>query len=170
MNAANLLTIARIAATPFVILWILNGSHFRALALLALAALTDFLDGAVARKFSLSTRLGAYLDPIADKLLLSGVFVALGVAHLAPWWLIILIFGRDLYILLGVGIILALTSFRKFPPSVWGKVSTFVQIVTALICLVQKPVSPALFWPCGIFTLGSGIHYTVRSIITLRTH
>ncbi len=170
MNAANLLTTARIVATPFVIQAILHGFYTRALLLLAVAALTDFLDGAVARRFSLSSRAGAYLDPIADKLLLSGVFVALGAARLAPWWLIFLIFGRDLYILLGAGIILALTKVRGFPPSVWGKISTFVQIATALVCLVERPVFPPLLWPCAAFTVWSGIHYTVRSIITLRAH
>jgi cardiolipin synthase len=170
VNAANLLTIARIVATPFVVVAILNGYQYRALVLLALAAFTDFLDGEVARRFSLSSPFGAYLDPIADKILLSGVFLALGAAHIAPWWLILLIFGRDLYILLGAAIFLSLTTVRKFPPSVWGKVSTFVQIVTALVCLVQNPVFPPLLWPCAAFTLWSGIHYTVRSILTLRTH
>jgi len=170
VNAANLLTIARIVATPFVVLAIVNGVQFRALSLLAAAAFTDFLDGEVARRFSLATPVGAYLDPIADKILLSGVFLALGAAHLAPWWLILLIFGRDLYILLGVGIIMAATTVRKFPPSVWGKVSTFVQIMTAFVCLVQTPVFPPLLWPCAIFTVWSGIHYTVRSIIVLRAH
>ena len=170
MNAANLLTIARIVATPFVVLAIVNGLRFQALVLLAVAAFTDFLDGEVARRYSLATPTGAYLDPIADKLLLGGVFLALGAAHMAPWWLILLIFGRDLYILLGVGIIMAATKVRKFPPSVWGKVSTFVQIVTALVCLAQQPVFPPLLWPCAAFTLWSGIHYTVRSIIVLRAH
>ncbi len=170
MNAANLLTASRIAATPFVILSILNGSQHLALLLLAAAAFTDFLDGLVARSYSLETRFGAYLDPVADKLLLSGVFLAFGVARIVPWWLVILIFARDIYILLGVGIILLLTRIRKFPPSVWGKISTFVQIATALICLVQKPVFPALLWPCAAFTLWSGIHYTLRSIETVRMH
>ena len=170
MNSANLLTAARIAMTPFVIWSILNGSQRVALLLLAVAALTDFLDGAVARYYSLETRVGAYLDPIADKVLLSGVFLAFGVASVVPWWLVILIFARDIYILLGVGIILALTRIRKFPPSMWGKISTFVQLVTALICLVKHPVFPALLWPCAAFTLWSGIHYTVRSIESMRAH
>ena len=170
MNLANLLTLLRMAATPFVIRAILDGRHLLALVLFAAAASTDYLDGVAARRLSLATRMGAYLDPIADKCLLSGVFLALGLAGLVPWWLVALIFGRDLYILAGVAVLFALTSVRKFPPSVWGKASTFVQIVTAVICLAQKPVFPALLWPCAAFTLWSGIHYTVRSIQSARTH
>ena len=77
LNAANLLTILRLALVPFVIVAILDGHHFLALALFTGAGITDILDGAVARRFHLATTAGAWLDPLADKCLLSGAFLAL---------------------------------------------------------------------------------------------
>jgi len=102
INAANLLTILRLVLVPFVVSAILDGRHFLALALFAGAAVTDLLDGAVARRFRLATPVGAWLDPVVDKCLLSGVFLALACAGTVPWWLVFLIFGRDLYILAGL--------------------------------------------------------------------
>jgi cardiolipin synthase (CMP-forming) len=172
VNVANLLTALRLVLVPFVILAILDGNHMRALALFAGAALTDALDGIAARELGLSSRLGAYLDPIADKCLLSGVFLALAVAHLAPRWLVVLVFGRDLYILAAVAFLLWLTPVRRFPPSFWGKVSTFVQVLTVTVWLsrnalplpVLELLSDAIQWPCAAFTAWSGIHYTWRGL------
>ena len=168
MNAANLLTLLRLVLVPFVILAILHAHHTLALALFAAAAFTDLLDGAVARRFHLATPAGAWLDPVADKCLLSGVFLALAAAGTVPWWLVILIFGRDLYILAGVGVVMSLTPIRQFPPSVWGKVSTFVQIVTAVASMAGK--SSTMIWPCAAFTIWSGIHYTWRTLRRVLPH
>ena len=162
LNAANLLTILRLVLVPFVIFAILDGHHTLALALFAGAAATDVLDGAVARRFRLATPVGAWLDPVADKCLLSGVFLALATAAMVPWWLVLLIFGRDFYILAGAAIVMRLTPLRRFPPSIWGKLSTFVQIVTAVACLAGN--SSAMVWPCAAFTIWSGIHYTWRTL------
>lgn len=178
MNLANLLTTARIAITPFVILAILNGSFHLALVLLAVAAITDFFDGAVARRFSLRTRLGAYLDPIADKLLLSGVFLALGATRIVPWWLVILIFARDLFLLLSSVIALAFTKFRDFRPSVWGKASTFVQILCVTAWMAQnvpifsafRALAQALIWPTAAITFWSGLHYAWRGWRSIWVH
>ena len=165
INAANLLTILRLILVPFVIFAILDGHHTLALALFAGAAFTDVLDGAVARRFRLATPVGAWLDPVADKCLLSGVFLALACAGTVPWWLVFLIFGRDLYILAGAAIVMSLTPVRKFPPSIWGKVSTFVQIVTAVVLMAGSVgQARAMLWPCAAFTLWSGIHYTWRTL------
>src|SRR4051795_5272547 len=129
LNLPNFFTLLRVVLTPFVIQAIISGRHMVALELFAIAAFTDILDGAAARRLQLTTRTGAYFDPIADKLLLSGVFLALAAARIVPWWLVAIIFGRDLLILSGVGAVLLFTSVRGFPPSVWGKASTFVQIL-----------------------------------------
>src|ERR1039458_10395044 len=131
VNAANLLTLLRIVLVPFVILAILDGRHTLALALFAGAALTDILDGVVARRFRLTTPAGAWLDPVADKCLLSGAFLALACAGAVPWWLLGIIFGRDFYILAGAATVMLLTPVRQFPPSIWGKMSTLVQAVAA---------------------------------------
>jgi cardiolipin synthase len=170
INVPNGFTALRLALVPFVIQAILEGWHVLALALFAAAAATDVVDGAAARRFGAATQAGAYLDPIADKCLLSGVFLALAAAGTAPWWLVAVIFGRDLYILLGAAVALCLTSARKFPPSVWGKISTFVQVVTAVSWMARDVLrtglterfSSAMPWPCAAFTVWSGVHYTWR--------
>jgi len=165
LNAANLLTLLRLILVPFVILAILTGRHTLALALFAAAAFTDVLDGAVARRFRLATPLGAWLDPIADKCLLSGVFLALAGAGAVPWWLVFLVFGRDFYILAGAATVMLLTPVRKFPPSIWGKAATFVQIVTVVACMSGNVgAARSTLWPCAAFTIWSGIHYTWRTI------
>src|SRR5712664_1604183 len=92
----NLLTIARLLLAPFIFAAIVNGRH--ALALFACASLTDGLDGLLARRFGQITPVGAYLDPIADKVLLSGVYLSLALAGSVPWWLVMVIFGRDLFL------------------------------------------------------------------------
>ncbi len=178
LNVANLFTLLRLLLVPFVIQAILAGRHAMAVALFAVAAFTDILDGAAARRLGTATQAGAYLDPIADKCLLSGVFLALAGAGMVPWWLVAVIFGRDVYILLAVGVLLLLTPVRGFPPSVWGKASTFVQILTAVAWLsrnvlefrVLDALSWAMLWPCAAFTVWSAIHYTWRGLQVARAH
>ncbi|HLK62679.1 MAG TPA: CDP-alcohol phosphatidyltransferase family protein [Bryobacteraceae bacterium] len=177
-NLPNLLTLSRLLLVPFVIQSILAGHHFRALALFAAAAVTDVMDGAAARRWGNTTPVGAYLDPIADKCLLSGVFLALAFARIIPWWVVAVVLGRDLYILLAVGGFLLLSPVRKFPPSVWGKISTFVQILTVVIWMardvLEVPVmgllSSVILWPCLAFTVWSGLHYTWRGVQLARAH
>lgn len=178
VNIANLFTFLRLALVPFVVRAILQGNHLQALVLCVIAAFTDILDGAFARGFSLASQTGAYLDPIADKCLLSGVFLALGSSGIVPWWFVAVVFGRDVYILVGVVAFIALTKVRKFPPSIWGKACTFVQISTAVVWMTRNilnlPVldalSSAMLWVCAAFTIWSGLDYTLRGIQMLRTH
>lgn len=178
LNIPNSFTLLRLVLVPFVIQAVLQGRHFAALALFAAAAFTDLLDGAAARHFAAATQAGAYLDPIADKCLLSGVFLALAGASILPWWFVAIIFGRDLYILIAVGVIMLFTPVRRFPPSVWGKLSTFVQIVTAVTWMTRNVLSigvldifaTAMLWPCVGFTIWSGVHYTWRGIQVARAH
>ncbi|HJT87639.1 MAG TPA: CDP-alcohol phosphatidyltransferase family protein [Bryobacteraceae bacterium] len=174
----NFFTALRILLVPFVIRAILAGNDRLALEMFAFAAVTDILDGATARHFGLASPTGAYFDPIADKLLLSGAFVALAAAGRIPWWLVGIVFGRDLYILVGAGLLLWQTTARKFPPSVWGKLSTFAQVVTAVVWMARNllvfpawdAVSFGTLWVCAGFTILSGIHYTWRGIEVARAH
>lgn len=178
VNVPNLLTLVRLLLAPVVIAEILLGHHWTALAVFAAAAATDGLDGAAARHFRSTTQTGAYLDPIADKCLLSGVFLALAVAGIVPWWLVALIFGRDLYILLGAATVLFRTSVRRFPPSLWGKASTFVQILTAVSWMARDALqlqtldafARVMLWPCAALTVLSGMHYTWRGLRMARAH
>ena len=174
----NLLTIARLLLAPFACRAILNGRHTAALVLFACAALTDGLDGMLARHYGQTTSAGALLDPIADKLLLSGVYVSLAIAGSVPWWLVIVVLGRDVFLLASSGIVLLFTDLRRFQPSVWGKISTLVQIVCAVAWMLQnygispqfRGVAPALVWPTAAVTLWSGLHYIWRTIRSLRAH
>jgi cardiolipin synthase (CMP-forming) len=178
VNVPNLFTLLRLLLAPVIIQAILDGKHMAALAIFAGAAATDIIDGAVARHFHMSTQTGAYLDPIADKCLLSGVYLALAAAGIVPWWLVGIIFGRDIYIVLGVATVMLFTSLRRFPPSVWGKAATFAQIVTAVAWMARNANQvPALdefarflLWPCAALTIVSGMHYTWRGLRTARAH
>jgi cardiolipin synthase len=177
-NLANFFTLLRLVLVPYIIAAILDGRHGRALELFFAAAVTDVIDGALARSYGLATQVGAYLDPIADKCLLSGIFLALGATASIPWWLVAIVLGRDIYILVAVLAVMALTKVRKFPPSIWGKISTFVQIATAVTVMVGNiwpgPVlhgtSSAMLWICVVSTIWSGLHYTVSGARLLRAH
>jgi cardiolipin synthase len=177
-NAPNLITALRLLLVPFILVAIVHGDHVRALILFACAALTDALDGLAARGLRSTTQLGAYFDPIADKCLLSGVFLALAISGLAPRWLVVVIFGRDLYLLCATAFLMWVTPLRKFSPTVWGKISTLLQIVTATLWMARdaaplpllNTLSAAMVWPCAGFTIWSGIHYTWRGRHLARAH
>ncbi|HUJ20140.1 MAG TPA: CDP-alcohol phosphatidyltransferase family protein [Bryobacteraceae bacterium] len=174
----NLLTIARLGLAPLIFWAITSGRHPLALILFACAALTDGLDGMLARRFGQTTALGAYLDPIADKILLSGVYLSLALAGSVPWWLVIVIFGRDVFLLASSGVALLFTEFRQFRPSIWGKTSTFIQIVCATAWMAQNATnSPllhaaaqAIVWPAAAATVWSGLHYGWRGLRFVRAH
>src|SRR6185295_10568242 len=127
VNIANLFTLGRLLATPFAVRDILSGNPGRALAISLVAGLTDAIDGALARRFGTVTSAGAYFDPIVDKLFLSAVYISLAMTASVPWWLVIEIFARDLLILASSGTLLVLNRMRRFPPSMLGKLSTFLQ-------------------------------------------
>jgi cardiolipin synthase (CMP-forming) len=177
-NLPNLFTFLRLVLVPFIIQAILAGRHELALGLFAIAAATDVLDGAAARHLRLTTRMGAYFDPIADKFLLSGVFLALAAARIVPWWLVTIVIGRDLYILLGALTMRVTIGVKAFPPSIWGKASTLLQIVTVVFWIARDafpgPVfnaaASAAIWPCVAATVFSGLHYTWRGWQFSREH
>lgn len=166
VNAANIFTLLRLVAIPFIVQAILERRFHAALVILFFAALTDAVDGALARRFGMATGAGAYFDPIADKVLLSAVYVALAAAGLAPIWLVVLIFARDVVILASAAIALRWTVLRRFPPSIWGKVSTVFQIVYALSLLLE--ILDWLIWPVAALTALSGLHYVWRGVRDLR--
>ena len=171
-NLPNLFTLARLVLAPFIASDILHGHYGRAIILLFAAGFTDVIDGFLARRFEISTRVGAYFDPIADKILLSVIYVALGLAGAMPWWMVAVVFGRDLLILAMAGYGLLFTSLRKFPPSVWGKISTFFQIAAALVVMgaragIPAPVTLALSLML-VATVVSGLHYIWRGIVMLQ--
>lgn len=160
LNIPNGLCVFRLALTPFIVLRILAIDFRGALWLLAIAGVTDALDGFLARKFNWTTRVGLVLDPIADKVLLGSTYLALGAADALPWWLVILVFGRDLLLLAGTALLMLITDRRNFPPSIWGKLSTALQILTGIWALITW-VPDLLLGLTGFATAWSGIHYIV---------
>jgi cardiolipin synthase (CMP-forming) len=139
--APNLLTLMRLFIIPFLVIEILDGHYVLAFALFMLAGISDALDGLLARWLSQKTTLGQYLDPIADKLLLSTLFVVLTHVGLMPRYVTVLVFSRDLGILLISTLLFATGTLRDFRPSLFGKLNTLVQIVALVAVLCQKVFS-----------------------------
>jgi len=176
-HVPNLLTGLRLLLVPLIWKMLWDREYERALALGFVASVSDALDGWLARKFSATTKLGAYLDPLADKLMLSGAYLIFGLDRVIPAWLMWIVLGRDALILLMAGSAYLFTSIRDFPPSRWGKLSTLIQILTGLVILVNRAI---LFdvstyrlerwatWLCGAVTLFSGAHYLWLAIHKLR--
>jgi cardiolipin synthase len=154
---------------PFIAMTIVDRRYGLALGLLLLAGLTDGLDGLLARKMDQRTVLGQYLDPIADKLLLSTLFLVLASIHQVPWRLTILVFSRDFGILLVSLLLYITTPLRDYSPSFLGKANTAAQIITVLLVFVDEITRPEWvtylkvvgFWTVAVLTLLSGLHYIV---------
>jgi len=171
-NLPNLFTLARLVLAPFVAAGILHDRYARAIVLLFVAGFTDVIDGFLARRLQVSTPAGAYFDPIADKVLLSVIYISLGLAGAMPWWMVAVVFGRDVLILAMAAYGLLFTTVRKFPPSVWGKISTFLQIGAALVVMgahagIAAPVTLVLCLMV-LGTIVSGLHYVWTGIVLLR--
>jgi len=136
--APNLLTLMRLFIIPFLLIEILDGHYGVSFALFMLAGVSDALDGLLARWLSQKTTLGQYLDPIADKLLLSSLFVVLTHVGLIPLYVTVLVFSRDVGILLIATLLFVTGTLRDFRPSVFGKLNTFVQIIALIVVICQK--------------------------------
>jgi cardiolipin synthase (CMP-forming) len=164
----NLISIFRLCLVPFVLRAIWNREYEWALAGCFAAGLSDALDGLVARRFHAQTRTGALLDPLADKLLLSGVYLMLGYDRVMPWWLTGVVIGRDFIMLLFFIYVFLFTKLRDFPPTIWGKLCTVFQIFTALAFLLsgimyfgphELLIKNVLAGVTVALTAGSAIHY-----------
>ncbi len=169
LTVPNQLTFLRLGFLPFFIILIKYDRYDWALGVLVAAGVSDGLDGLLARQLNQKSALGAYLDPIADKLLLSSSFFVLALKGRIYWWLTILVLGRDILILTTAAVILLAFGYRPFPPSIYGKTTTAVQIL-----LVFAVVSTAVFhqawldqlrrllvYVVAASTVFSGFHYSV---------
>ena len=136
--APNLLTLMRLFIIPFLVTEILDGHYRIAFALFILAGISDALDGLLARWLSQKTTLGQYLDPIADKLLLSTLFVVLTHMGMIPRYVTVLVFSRDVGILLISTLLFVTGALRDFRPSLFGKLNTLMQIAALIAVLCQK--------------------------------
>ena len=136
--APNLLTLMRLFIIPFLVIAILDGHDRTAFGLFLLAGVSDALDGLLARMLKQKTTLGQYLDPIADKLLLSTLFVVLTHVGLIPLYVTVLVFSRDAGILLISTLLYITNTLRDFRPSLFGKLNTLAQIITLVVVMCQK--------------------------------
>ena len=169
MGLANWLTVLRILLIPVFITLLVYKQRGPALAVFLAAALTDLLDGYVARHRGSQSRLGAFLDPMADKLLLMSSFVTLTWLKVLPFWIAAVVISRDLILVIGA-LAIHMAGGRITPrPTRAGKLATFFQVVTVFFGVV----TPFYGWPAGlkgvmwlaaIFTIGSGLQYIVQGM------
>ena len=166
-TAPNLLTLMRICLAPFLVAAILEAHYAVSFGLFAAAGLTDALDGTLARLLKQRSMLGQYLDPVADKVLLSTMFLVLTHQGLIPVTVTVLVFGRDAGILLVAAILYAAVGRREFSPSIFGKANTIAQVgAVGAVLLHQLTAAP---WIAGVrmlaldataaLTVVSGLHY-----------
>jgi cardiolipin synthase len=151
----NLLTALRLFAAPFTAVLILRGSYGLAVAVFAFAGISDALDGYLARRLSPGSRFGAYLDPAADKLLMLASFVTLTMTSAIPFWLTVLIVGRDLAIVTGVALARLLSLPLSITPLGIGKASTVIQVAfvgLVLLLLTFSLAEPRLVLAAAITT------------------
>jgi cardiolipin synthase (CMP-forming) len=176
--APNQLTLARLIFVPFIIINVVYQHWTWALLLLVAAGISDGLDGYLARTLNQQTRLGQFLDPIADKLLLSSLFLVLSIVGRIPWRYTILVFSRDLSIMLTSAVLYIAVGIRDFRPSVFGKINTAAQVATVFfVLLYQVNSAPWIYvarraglYATFAFTLFSGLHYIYLTGQRLRAH
>ena len=169
----NQITLLRLGFLPLFLILIVYEHYRWALLILVIAGLSDGIDGMLARKLNQKSSIGAYLDPIADKLLLSSSFVILAMEKKIGWWLTIMVLSRDILLLVVAAVIILISGYRPFPPSQLGKATTFFQIVLVFaVVLAAAYPNPSigdakniLTYLVAILTTISGFHY---SFVTAR--
>ncbi len=173
LTAANAVTFLRVALTPVVVSAVIRGRHREAAAWFVLAAATDFLDGLLARSRRAVSSVGQYFDPLADKFLLSGVFIALAIEGSAPLWFLVLVLGRDIAIVLASLIAMRVSTYSDYTPTITGKISTALQILAAVTLLATNAegsgayaaARTATVFAAALGTAFSAIHYTWRGVM-----
>jgi cardiolipin synthase len=138
--------VLRLLATPVILNRIWERDLDWALVLFFLTGMTDTIDGTLARNYGWTSKFGAFVDPIADKMLLMSVFLTLGMRDFVPVWVVAVVLGRDFLILLAAVVLKATGRLGEFPPSVFGKISTLVQLLTAGAVLLRWPAEREGFY------------------------
>ena len=175
-SAPNLLTLLRLIFVPLVVVEIQQQSYAWALAIFVAAGITDGLDGLLARALKQKTTIGQYLDPIADKLLLSTMFLMLSIAHIIRWPFTIMVFSRDIIILIVCTLLYATGTMKVFRPSLFGKANTAMQILSVFVALFHeinhlewtRLAKRWSLWSTVALTTISGVHYVLRLAVDLR--
>jgi cardiolipin synthase (CMP-forming) len=176
LTVPNQLTFLRLAFLPFFIMAIHYDRYMLALGILLAAGISDGLDGLLARGLNQRTPLGAYLDPIADKLLMSSSYLILALHGKIKWWLVILVMGRDVLLLVAAAVVLITAGYRPFPPSLYGKATTFFEILLIVLVLLLAVWPKHALWIArqlctylvAAFVILSGFHYSI--VVSRRLH
>ena len=174
INIPNAITVLRILITPIFVILLLRDLNGLALLVFVLAGVSDGLDGLIARMFNQRSDLGAVLDPIADKLLLSAAYISLGVLRDIPGWLVVVVISRDVLIVTGIAVLNFCRIEFDIRPTLLSKWTTVAQVVTIGVALLhfQVPVAGflrAMCWTTVVMTILSGLHYTYIGLIRLQT-
>ena len=172
----NQITFLRLGFLPLFLILVLYEEYHWALVVLVFTAATDTIDGLLARRLHQKSALGAYLDPIADKLLLSSSFVVLALGKKIGWWLTIMVLSRDVLLLVVAAVILIIQGYRPFPPTRLGKATTFFEIALVFF-VVYAAAYPSvramalihyLAITVAVLVSVSGFHYAI--IVARRLH
>jgi cardiolipin synthase (CMP-forming) len=177
-TAPNQLTLLRMIFVPFIVIHLVEGRYLWALVVFVIAGFSDGLDGLLARILHQQTLLGQYLDPIADKLLLSTMFLVLSILHKIPWKYTVVVFSRDISILAASAVLFAIAGLRNFRPSIFGKANTVSQIAAVFFVLLGEIQRTRWIWIARvvslratfIFTILSALHYVILVQQRLREH
>lgn len=169
LSFPNQLTLLRMMFLPFIVINLVAQHYHGALILFVLAGLSDGLDGLLARLLKQQTVLGQYLDPIADKLLLSTMFLVLSILHKIAWKYTVLVFSRDISILAASAVLYAIAGLRDFRPSIFGKANTFAQVAAVFFVMFYQlapqrwvDITRLTFLHATLaFTIVSGLHYVL---------
>ena len=178
LTAPNQLTLLRMIFVPFIVIHLVDGHYLWALIIFVVAGFSDGLDGLLARTLHQQTLLGQYLDPIADKLLLSTVFLVLSILHKIPWKYTVVVFSRDISILAASAVLFAIAGLRNFKPSIFGKANTVSQIAAVFFVLMLQVHTVKWVWIARtiflratfLFTIISALHYVILVQRRLREH
>ncbi|MFQ5900539.1 MAG: CDP-diacylglycerol--glycerol-3-phosphate 3-phosphatidyltransferase [Thermodesulfobacteriota bacterium] len=168
MNIPNSLTILRILFVPLLIILVIDNHSETALIVFIAAAITDGLDGFIARMYDQKTVLGSYLDPAADKLLLVSCYIALTIKGYLPSWLAVIVVSRDIILITGFMVIFLLNDRKsvEISPTFISKITTFFQIVVILgVLLTMNNILHSiyiLYWITALLTIISGLDYIYK--------
>ena len=165
MTIPNFITMVRIILAPVFVIYLINEQFTSALIVFVICTVSDGMDGMVARLFNQKSKLGSYLDPLADKLLLVAAFLVLAAMGHLPVWLTVTVIARDVTILLGVLVIHLNKQELHIRPSALSKINTCFQFITVTAVLSKDllSLSPTLYlyfyYATALFTTASGLHY-----------
>jgi cardiolipin synthase (CMP-forming) len=173
VNIPNTLTVLRIVLVPIIVILLIQGQFTKALVCFIIAGVTDGLDGMLARVLNQTTVVGAYLDPLADKVLVISMYATLAVIGIIPGWLAVIVISRDFIILGGILVLTLMSVNMEIKPSYVSKINTMLQLATIFLALLLKvggaekhfrEVFVFVCWLTAIFTVISGGDYLLKGM------